>query len=110
MPTRGDNGVVREAGVLLRGYRVSAGLSQQALAVALDVSLGIVSKWERGENVPTYLRAQQIDNYFHADGELLTAWGFVKPSTELAEVREQVRILTERVDRLTAQVDSLLEP
>ena len=32
----------------MRTYRKERGLTQQQLAEALDVSLGVISKWEKG--------------------------------------------------------------
>ena len=36
----------------MRTYRKERGLTQQQLAEALDVSLGVISKWEKGLSTP----------------------------------------------------------
>lgn len=36
----------------IRQLRQTAGLTQMELAVALDVSIGAVAKWEQGRGVP----------------------------------------------------------
>lgn len=42
----------KETGKLIRGSRTERGLTQQALADALHVSAGAVSKWENGHSFP----------------------------------------------------------
>ncbi|MCA1572380.1 MAG: helix-turn-helix domain-containing protein [Chloroflexi bacterium] len=39
-------------GSRIRVARMAAGLSQREVAVALEVDQAIVSRWERGQNVP----------------------------------------------------------
>lgn len=46
-------------GPLLRTWRKTQGLSQEALARLLDISLTEVARWERGERSPVGLRPRQ---------------------------------------------------
>lgn len=55
-PEQGTNPIPQFAGNLLR-YRDAAGLSQDALARQIDVTVGSVKLWEAGRVIP---RARQL--------------------------------------------------
>lgn len=90
------------AGAELKRRRQAADLSQQALAVALDVSLPIVSRWERDVNTPRRDMAQRIDDQLDAGGALVAAFGYVSPPVDdpLAALQVQVAELVETVEDL----------
>lgn len=59
-------------GARLRNARLSAGLSQEAVALELRVSQPTVSAWECGKAFPTLGRIRLIADRFDLDaGELL---------------------------------------
>ena len=107
MTTRVHTGLVTDGGEALHRYRTEAGISQQGLAVALGVSVGMVSKWERGENVPRRDMAAAIDDHFDAAGELVRAFGYVKPSGDVAELRELVLEHAQEIADLWRRLEAL---
>lgn len=84
-------------------YRNAAAMTQQDLAVRLDVTVTMVSRWENDRNVPTREHAEEMDDLFEAGGELLRAFGYVRPTGEVAELRERVVQLESLVAELTAE-------
>lgn len=69
-----------EAGRVLRKWRKAADISQQDLAVALGVTVTMVSRWENDRNVPTRAHAEEMDERLGSGGELVRAFGYVKPT------------------------------
>lgn len=59
----------------LHKFRVEKQLTQEALADALGVTKGMISKWERGEAVP---RRQYLSAIFNFTGGAVTANDFMQ--------------------------------
>ena len=55
---------VKTFGNILKDLRLSKGMSQRRLAVALDVQPAAISSWERGITFPSILYACDIADYF----------------------------------------------
>ena len=108
-----------DAGQVLKRHRQQVGLSQQEVAVALDMSLPIVSRWERGVNVPRHDVAQRLDDFLAAGGEVLQAFGYVSsPQPEAVIVAlqarderqaEQIEALAKQLDQLQSLVDLVVD-
>jgi len=96
------------AGARLKQRRKAADLSQQELAVMIGMSLPIVSRWERGTNIPSREAAARVDEALEAGGEILAAFGYaaIQPDA-LSELQAQVAELTARVDRMQAQFEAV---
>ena len=58
-------------GEKLQKLRARQGLSQDALAEALDVSRQAVSKWERDETLPEAEKVLRISRYFQVSADYL---------------------------------------
>lgn len=56
----------------IKSIRESRGVTQNALAVAMGVSINTVWRWENGERSPSLSNAQRIANYFNCTIEELT--------------------------------------
>lgn len=52
---------------MLRRLREDAGLRQQTVAEALNVSQAAVSRWERGWNGPSKKYRQKLAELYHVD-------------------------------------------
>lgn len=59
-------------GAALRRLRDERDISQQELATALGVSVGIVSRWERGANGPERAQLRRLAEFFSVDASALT--------------------------------------
>ena len=55
----------------IRIYRKNMGLSQEQLAERLGITLGTISKWERGASEPDLLYVMQIAELFHVSVDAL---------------------------------------
>ena len=49
----------------IKNYRKEMELTQEGLAEAIGVTVGAVSKWENGNNVPDILTLMQLANFFN---------------------------------------------
>ena len=55
----------------IRAYRKSMGLTQDQLAEKLGVTLGAVSKWERGSSEPDLSYIMELAELFHVSVDAL---------------------------------------
>ena len=55
----------------IRKYRKGLGLSQEQLAERLGITLGTVSKWERGASEPELWYIMQIAELFHVSVDVM---------------------------------------
>ena len=86
----------------LAEHRERAGVTQQQLAGQLDVSVSVVSQWERGLVTPRRPMAQRIDDALGADGEVMRAFGYVSSEPGTMTLEE----LAARVDELRGRLDA----
>ena len=49
----------------IKRYRKEMNLTQEELAEALGVTIGAVSKWENGNNVPDIMTLMELANFFN---------------------------------------------
>ena len=57
---------MRYAGNALNVQRVSLGMTQEQLAVAVNVDRSVVSRWENGDRMMTLFEWTQIESVFDA--------------------------------------------
>ena len=55
----------------IRSYRKGLGLTQEQLAERLDITLGAVSKWERGCSEPDLTYIMELAELFHVSVDAL---------------------------------------
>lgn len=82
-------------------------MSQEELAIAVNVSPGMVSQWETGKAAPRRPRAMRIDQVLGAAGAVLDAFGYGTPvgvEDQLVALAEQVKRQAEMLEALTEQV------
>ena len=58
----------------IKRYRKEMGLTQEGLADALGVTVGAVSKWENGNNVPDIVTLMEIANFFNVSMDQLLSY------------------------------------
>ncbi len=95
----------------MKRLRALRGVSQHDLAVAVGVTDGAVSNYERGINTPRRRVAAQMDDHLRGDGAILEGFGYlVSPPDESgggwATLEQHVR-LQDQVDSLIARVQEL---
>lgn len=96
-------------------------MSQQDLAVELEMSAAAVTKWERGLFTPKRETALRIDDALRAGGEILAACGYLaepvhhahepRPApTQLDEagaLRRLIALQAVQLEQLTSRVEDL---
>lgn len=93
------------AGATLKRVRVAAHVTQQELAEMLDVSLSMVSKWERDDHVPRREMAERIDTALKAGGELFVAFGYtVNQPDRIEQLEALVTAQGRALEELSARV------
>ena len=75
----------------IRDYRKSLGLTQEQLAERLDITLGTVSKWERGSSEPDLGYIMDLAELFHVSVDALI--GFSMGGGDADEVDHVVTAL-----------------
>lgn len=94
----------------MKRYRTLRGISQHDLAVAVGVTTGAISQYERAINTPRRKVAEAIDAQLTASGKVLEAFGYstgdVTPSGGWVSLEQHVR-LQDQVESLAARVQEL---
>lgn len=99
-------------GVTIRELRELHGLSQQALAERVGMSLPAVSQWEREIIRPKRSTASKIDAALNADGAILAALGYANEVSQLDEIsrlRDAVAAQSLLIEELSSQVAVLMD-
>lgn len=97
----------------LKKARNAAGLTLDQLAYAVGVTQSAVTQWEAGRTIPRLGKAIALDDALHADGAILAAFGYARPSSqadELAALGRRMDELSEKVDRLLARLEEPATP
>ena len=79
----------------IRRYRKSLGLTQEQLAERLGVTLGAVSKWERGSSEPDLSYIMDLAEQFHVSVDALI--GFSMRGTDADVEADRIEELSDRV-------------
>ena len=70
-PRAGRDDVPSDAGEIIRSWRCRLGLTQRALAEALGVNFSTVSRWEKGQGLPSRLAWHRLKRFAAERGWLL---------------------------------------
>lgn len=100
------------SGQIVRKWRTTRGLSQQALAVAVGMSAAAVTQWERDVVVPKRETAAKLDEALDAGGEVLAAFGYsvpVDPDQRISQLEGEVADLRRQLIELARVVRDLGE-
>ena len=92
----------------IRSYRKKLGLSQEQLAERLGITLGTVSKWERGASEPDLMYIMEIAELFHVSVDVLI--GYTMRGSNADEEQERIKKLVNEksVQEATPEYDNAL--
>ena len=76
----------------IKRYRKSMNLTQEQLAESLGVTIGAVSKWENGGNVPDITTLMELANLYNISMDELL--GYDKSTKNIDALAERIEILT----------------
>ncbi len=93
----------------IRSYRKGAGLTQEQLAERLGITLGAVSKWERGSSEPDLSYIVDLAELFHVSVDALI--GFTMRGTDADSEAERIEALysTKPIWTVAAEYESALK-
>ena len=93
----------------IRGYRKSLGITQEQLAERLGITLGTVSKWERGSSEPDLGFIMELAELFHISVDALIGFSMhgMDADEEAARLEELVNKVT--FEELAAEYESALK-
>ena len=80
----------------IKKYRKEMELTQEDLAEALGVTVGAVSKWENGNNVPDVLTMMELANFYNISVDELL--GYNMSSKNVEDMCETIRKLSYELD------------
>lgn len=75
----------------IKKYRKEMNLTQEGLAEALGVTIGAVSKWENGNNVPDIVTMMEIANFFNISMDELV--GYDMSSKKVEDICKRIKDL-----------------
>lgn len=93
----------------IRSYRKGLGLTQEQLAERLGITLGAVSKWERGSSEPDLSYIMDLAELFHVSVDALI--GFTMRGTDVDAELERIKGLrnSESIYVMTGEFDEALK-
>lgn len=93
----------------IRDYRKSLGLTQEQLAERLQITLGTVSKWERGSSEPDLGYIMDLAELFHVSVDALI--GFSMRGANADEEAERIEALVNKVpfEEVEAEYENALK-
>lgn len=81
-------------GDIIRGEREKRGLLLRHVGAALDVDQALVSKYERGERIPTKEQVSRLAKFYKFDiNDLMAAWLADKILVELQNEKMAIRAM-----------------
>ena len=93
----------------IRSYRKSLGFTQEQLAERLGITLGAVSKWERGSSAPDLGYLMDLAELFHVSVDALI--GFSMRGTDADTEADRIEEMNSRapVEEIAAEYDAALK-
>ena len=92
----------------IRIYRKNMGLSQEQLAERLGITLGTISKWERGASEPDLLYVMQIAELFHVSVDALIGFTMHGNNAETEVERLKAFYKEHTIEETAKEYDGLL--
>ena len=92
----------------IKKYRKDMGLTQEELAEAFGVTVGAVSKWESGSNVPDILTLMQLADFFSISVDVLL--GYSMSSKNIKDISDRLDALLheDKYDEAIAEAEKAL--
>ena len=92
----------------IKKYRKSMDLTQEELAEAFGVTVGAVSKWESGSNVPDILTLMQLADFFSISVDVLL--GYSMSSKNIKDISDRLEALLkeDNYDEAIAEAEKAL--
>ncbi len=92
----------------IKKYRKSMGLTQEELAEAFEVTVGAVSKWESGSNVPDILTLMQLADFFSISVDVLLGYSMSSKNADDISDRLEALLQEDKYDEAIAEADKAL--
>jgi transcriptional regulator with XRE-family HTH domain len=92
----------------IKKYRKDMGLTQEELAEAFGVTVGAVSKWESGANVPDILTLMQLADFFSISVDVLLGYSMSSKNIEDISDRLDALLHEDKYDEAIAEAEKAL--
>ena len=92
----------------IKKYRKSMNLTQEDLAEAFGVTVGAVSKWESGSNVPDILTLMQLADFFSISVDVLLGYSMSSKSVKDISDRLDALLHEDKYDEAIAEAEKAL--
>lgn len=106
---------MESAGQIIKRLREERGQTLEDVALAVGLTFGAVSQWENGRTHPRRAVAFKLDDFLQADGAIIAALGYARPTTgpsdaaaRLAELERRVEVLGKRLAALSTTQTQLV--
>ena len=92
----------------IKKYRKSMDLTQEELAEAFGVTVGAVSKWESGANVPDILTLMQLADFFSISVDVLLGYSMSSKNVKDISDRLDTLLHEDKYDEAIAEAEKAL--
>lgn len=92
----------------IKKYRKSMNLTQEDLAEAFGVTVGAVSKWESGSNVPDILTLMQLADFFSISVDVLLGYSMSSKNVKDISDRLDALLHEDKYDEAIAEAEKAL--
>ena len=92
----------------IKKYRKSMNLTQEELAEAFGVTVGAVSKWESGSNVPDILTLMQLADFFSISVDVLLGYSMSSKNVKDISDRLDALLHEDKYDEAIAEAEKAL--
>ncbi|WP_051538318.1 helix-turn-helix domain-containing protein [Butyrivibrio proteoclasticus] len=92
----------------IKKYRKSMNLTQEELAEAFGVTVGAVSKWESGSNVPDILTLMQLADFFSISVDVLLGYSMSSKNVKDISDRLEALLHEDKYDEVIAEAEKAL--
>ncbi len=92
----------------IKKYRKSMNLTQEELAEAFGVTVGAVSKWESGSNVPDILTLMQLADFFSISVDVLLGYSMSSKNVKDISDRMDALLHEDKYDEAIAEAEKAL--
>ena len=92
----------------IKKYRKNMGLTQEELAEAFGVTVGAVSKWESGSNVPDILTLMELADFFSISVDVLLGYNMSSKNIDDISERLDAFLHGDKYDEAIAEAEKAL--